>query len=127
VTPTRVRGGFSVYLLTSIQTIWVIGMAKAIQIDNKDNVATVASEVSKGEHIEVLSSGGSILIRSEALDDVAIGHKIALKDLSRGEAIRKYGEVIGIASTSIETGEWIHTHNVESIMVPTSRLKEAKA
>jgi altronate dehydratase small subunit len=107
--------------------MYEIGMAKAIQIDDKDNVATVTSEVSKGERVDVLSPEGSILMRPEALADVPFGHKIALKPLTRGEEISKYGEVIGVASESIEIGEWLHTHNVESVRVPTSKLQEAEA
>ena len=99
-------------------------MAKAIQIDDADNVATVASEVSKGERVEVLSPDGSVLMRPETLGDVPFGHKIALKPLARGEDVIKYGEVIGVASTIIEVGEWLHTHNVESVRVPTSKLQE---
>ena len=102
-------------------------MAKAIQIDDSDNVATVASEISKGERLEVLAPGGSILMRSEALSDVPFGHKITLRHLARGEEVIKYGEVIGIASASVEVGEWLHTHNVESVRVPTSKLREAEA
>ena len=102
-------------------------MAKAIQIDNSDNVATVASEASKGEPVEILSPGGSTLMRPEALSDVPCGHKIALRTLARGEEVIKYGEVIGIASASVEVGEWLHTHNVESARVPTSKLREAEA
>ncbi len=107
--------------------MYEIGMAKAIQIDDKDNVATVTSEVSKGEQVEVLSPEGSILMRSTALGDVPFGHKIALKPLARGDEVTKYGEVIGVASAGIEVGEWLDTHNVESIRVPTSKLSEAGA
>jgi len=107
--------------------MYEIGMAKAIQIDDSDNVATVTSEVSKGEQVEVLSPLGSLLIRAESLGDVPFGHKIALKTLVRGEEVVKYGEVIGVASAGVEVGEWLHTHNVESIRVPTSKFQEATA
>ncbi len=100
-------------------------MAKAIQLDEGDNVATVTSEVSKGEQVEVISPVGSLLIRAENKEDVPFGHKIALKPLAKGEEIIKYGEVIGVASVGIKVGEWLHTHNVESIRVPTSKLQEA--
>ena len=102
-------------------------MAKAIQLDDSDNVATVTSEVSEGEQVEVLSPVGSLLIRAETQGDVPFGHKIALKPLAKGEEVVKYGEVIGVASAGIEVGEWLHTHNVESIRVPTSKLQEETA
>jgi len=108
-------------------TMYEIGMAKAIQIEDRDNVATVTSEVSKGKRVEVLSPEGSILMSPDALGDVPFGHKIALKPLALSEEVVKYGEVIGVASAGIKVGEWLHTHNVESIRVPTSKLREAEA
>jgi altronate dehydratase small subunit len=105
--------------------MYEIGMAKAIQIDDDDNVATVSSEVAKGERVEILSPEGSVLMSPDTLGDVPFGHKIALKRIARGEEVVKYGEVIGVASAGIEVGEWLHIHNVESVRVPTSKLQEA--
>ncbi len=101
-------------------------MAKAIQIDDSDNVATVTSEVKEGERVEILSPEGSVLDSPKVIGDVPFGHKIALKSIARGEEIVKYGEVIGVASARIAVGEWLHTHNVESVRVPTSKLQEAE-
>jgi altronate dehydratase small subunit len=97
---------------------------KAIQIDERDNVATVTSDVEEGEAVEVLSPGGEVVARSEVLREVPFGHKIALRSLGRGEEIVKYGEVIGVASEAIGLGAWVHTHNVESARVPTSKFGE---
>ena len=102
-------------------------MAKAIQIDDSDNVATVTSEVKEGERVEILSPEGSVLDSPKVIGDVPFGHKIALKSIARGEEIVKYGEIIGVASARIAVGEWLHTHNVESVRVPTSKLQEAEA
>ena len=41
---------------------------------------------------------------------IPMGHKVALVDIPAGSAIIRYGEKIGIASTSIQAGEWVdHT------------------
>lgn len=45
---------------------------------------------------------------------IPAGHKIALKDIKRNEAIIKYGMVIAKAREDIKKGEWVHTHNVKS-------------
>jgi len=100
-------------------------MGKAVQVDGRDNVATVTSDVSEGEVVEVLSPEGDIL-RLRALDDISFGHKIALTDLDQGEEVVKYGETIGIASRPIRAGSWVHTHNVESARVPTSSLRRER-
>jgi len=102
-------------------------MAKAIQIDDSDNVATVTSEVKEGERVEILSPEGSVLDSPKVIGDVPFGHKIALKSIAQGEEVVKYGEIIGVASARVEVGEWLHTHNVESVRVPTSKLQEAEA
>jgi len=47
-------------------------------------------------------------------NDIPYGHKIALTDIPKGEAIVKYGEQIGIATTDIRAGQHVHVHNVES-------------
>ena len=103
--------------------MYEVGMAKAIQIDDSDNVATVTSEVEEGETVEVLSPEGEVISRPKALGSVPFGHKIALYPMKQGEEIVKYGEVIGVASADVRAGEWLHTHNVESARVPTSKLR----
>ncbi|MFI1096461.1 UxaA family hydrolase [Streptomyces sp. NPDC020917] len=40
------------------------------------------------------------------------GHKIAVRDLPAGAAVRKYGQVIGVASRPIGRGEHVHAHNL---------------
>jgi len=97
---------------------------KAIQIDGKDNVATVTSEVEEGEAVEVLSPEGEVLVKPKVAGDVPFGHKIAFRGLGKGDEIVKYGEVIGVASEDISLGAWVHTHNVESARVPTSKFGE---
>jgi len=47
-------------------------------------------------------------------DDVPIGHKIALKDLSEGDTAIKYGEDIGKIITGISKGSHVHTHNCKT-------------
>jgi len=98
-------------------------MFKAIQIDEKDNVATVTGDAGEGETVEVLSPDGEVLMKPTLLKTVRFGHKISLKALERGDEIIKYGEVIGVASESIGMGSWVHTHNVESARVPTSAYR----
>ncbi len=101
-------------------------MKKAIQLDDKDNVATVTDDVSKGEQVEVLSPMGEVILDAKPVEDIMFGHKLALRELSKGEEIVKYGEVIGVASKPISVGEWVHTHNAESGRLPTSRLEAGR-
>ena len=92
---------------------------KAIQIDDRDNVATVTGDVRKGEAVEILSPDGKVILKAKPLEDIAFGHKLSLRRIREGEEIIKYGEVIGVASRDIPAGEWVHTHNVDSARLKT--------
>lgn len=85
-------------------------MEKKIQIVHPDdNVAVAVADLSAGEVLSI-DDGDSVELR----DDVAYGHKFALRDVDAGESIVKYGEEIGAASQAIQAGEHVHVHNVES-------------
>ena len=66
----------------------------------------------------------SKLLKINEIDNVAVeldessstrrGHKVALKDIQKGEYIFKYGQIIGKAKVDIKEGEWVHSHNVIS-------------
>jgi len=62
----------------------------------------------KGEKITI--SGQEILLNEE----IPAGHKIALFPIAEGENVVKYGEPIGHATCSIETGSHLHSHNLKT-------------
>ncbi|MDR2867595.1 MAG: altronate dehydratase family protein [Acholeplasmatales bacterium] len=75
----------------------------AIIINQKfDNVAVALKDLKKGQVIE------GILL----LDDIAFGHKFAIKDIPEGQNIIKYGSPLGRAKKDILAGNWVHTFNV---------------
>jgi altronate dehydratase small subunit len=80
---------------------------KALALHPDDNVATAVMNLAAGEKI---SLDASVIVLSEA---VPFGHKLARRDIRRGEDIVKYGEVIGRATADIKAGEHVHVHNVE--------------
>jgi len=41
------------------------------------------------------------------------GHKMATGAIAKGEAVKKFGQVIGFASQPVAAGDWVHEHNVE--------------
>ena len=81
----------------------------AIQIRDTDDVATATCDLSVSDVITItgLRSGDQIT----ALERIPAGHKIALRDIPAQREIRKYGEIIGVATQDIKTGEWVHVHN----------------
>lgn len=45
------------------------------------------------------------------LRDIPAMHKVAIKPIAKGDAILKYGQVIGFASSDIAAGDHVHVHN----------------
>lgn len=81
---------------------------KLIQIAPEDNTAVAAVAIPENERV--------LLGEKEitAIEDVPFGHKIALKNIAQGENIIKYGHPIGHATTNIQVGEHVHTHNMKT-------------
>ena len=82
----------------------------AIKLTETDNVATVLKAISKGEQVYWDLSQPSLA----ALSDIPFGHKIAVCEISKGDNIIKYGEIIGAATVDIVSGEHVHVFNIES-------------
>lgn len=79
-----------------------------IKINEKDNVAVALNDLVKKEKIPQ-------------------GHKFALKKISKGETIIKYGCPIGRAEKDIQEGQWVHTHNVKTLLGDTEDYQYRKA
>src|SRR5262249_28382663 len=45
---------------------------------------------------------------------IGLGHKVALKPIKKGDAIYKYGQIIGFAGEDIPAGGHVHVHNVRA-------------
>lgn len=43
---------------------------------------------------------------------IPAGHKVALRDIEAGAFIRRYGQVIGLATQPVRVGEHVHSHNL---------------
>ena len=50
----------------------------------------------------------------EVLNDIPIGHKVALTQFAVGDTIIKYGTDIGKVVAPIKKGEHLHVHNVKT-------------
>jgi (2R)-sulfolactate sulfo-lyase subunit alpha len=50
----------------------------------------------------------------EVLQDIPLGHKVALVDIAEGEDVLEYGVRTAIAKADIKKGEYVHVHNVRS-------------
>jgi hypothetical protein len=104
---------------------------RCFQVHPADNVATALDDLAPGEvallgaaagtgnnfHAEGAQEeregrrGGAVVV---AVEEIKLGHKIALGPIGEGEAIVKFGVPIGMATTAIAPGAWVHLHNCRS-------------
>lgn len=78
----------------------------AIRLHAADDVGIALAPLSARRSITV--DGDTIQLTS----DVPFGHKFALRPLAPGEAVRRYGQIIGFATKPIMAGEHIHSQNL---------------
>lgn len=81
---------------------------KWIKINPEDSVAVALEPLKKGT--EAILDDQTVILT----EDIPQGHKFALQDIEKGKPVIKYGQPIGTASQDIETGAWIHTHNLKT-------------
>jgi len=86
----------------------------AIAIKEQDNVATAIKDLPSGQDAVVGVGEQTLII--PVIQDIAYGHKFALRAIAKGEAVLKYNCVIGRATCNIEPGQhahgWIFTSTV---------------
>ena len=84
----------------------------AIIADQKDSVVTLTKFLRKDSFAEYELNGE--IKKVQAKEDIPEYHKIAVADVKKGEAVIKYGEIIGYAKEDIYAGEYVHIHNMSS-------------
>lgn len=81
-------------------------MTPVFQVDPRDNVAVALRDLSAGEAVAGI----------RVAEHVARGHKVALRPIAAGEAVRKFGFRIGLATSDIPAGAHVHSHNLATAL-----------
>jgi altronate hydrolase len=75
----------------------------SIRLHANDNVVVARADILPGTALEGVTAAGH----------VPAGHKMATSRIAKGQAVRKYDQIIGFATADIAPGEHVHTHNIE--------------
>ena len=90
-------------------------MIHCVLHDPKDSVAVVVVEgVKAGSTLTGLILDEDRTITLSCVQDIPIGHKVALKDMAVGDTVIKYGIDIGKVVQPIKTGQHAHVHNIKT-------------
>jgi len=81
-------------------------MQGTIQLHPDDDVAIAKLKLPAGTVID--TEAGPVALAA----DVPAGHKIAVRKRAIGDPVRRYGQVIGIATAPIAPGDHVHRHNL---------------
>jgi altronate hydrolase len=73
-----------------------------IRLNPADNVVVARVDLLPGSEVEGIAVRGP----------VPAGHKVATAPVASGDAVRKYGQILGFATEAIAPGEHVHTHNL---------------
>jgi altronate hydrolase len=79
---------------------------KTLKLHPSDDVVIAIAPLARGA---VIGTAAEPVVVER---DVAAGHKIALRAVAVGEPVRRYGQVIGVASAAIRPGDHVHVHNL---------------
>jgi altronate hydrolase len=83
----------------------VIEQARVIQLNRSDDVLIACQDIPAGARLDEF--------RLTVRDAIPAGHKVAVRDISAGEPVRRYNQIIGFASNPISAGEHVHVQNLK--------------
>jgi altronate hydrolase len=78
----------------------------AVHLRPEDNIAVAAKPLAAGTELQF---GTATLTLPSP---VKMGHKFAVRPIKEGDAVTKYGQIIGFAGRDIPPGDHVHVHNV---------------
>ena len=81
---------------------------QALMMHAEDSVALAAVDLPAQQTVDM--NGKRVMLRQP----IPFGHKFSLVTIEKGQPVVKYGEVIGVATSTIPLGEHVPVHNVVS-------------
>ncbi len=85
---------------------------KCLILTDSDNVGVIAADATKDQ---ICETDDAVRLTVPLQESIARGHKIATKNIRRGEQIIKFGQIIGISRVPIQQGAHVHNHNIDFI------------
>jgi (2R)-sulfolactate sulfo-lyase subunit alpha len=74
----------------------------------------VVEDATDGKNLEGWLMATDATIKVKSKNNIPLGHKVALKNIKKGDTIIKYGHDIGKAIADIPKGGHVHVHNVKT-------------
>ncbi|WP_027876968.1 UxaA family hydrolase [Meiothermus cerbereus] len=88
---------------------------RALAHKSTDDVAVAVADLKAGEELTIHSLEGGKAHKVKLLEDIPLGHKIALKDMPEGHVVIEYGEKVGRMTRPVKKGGYVHVHNIRTL------------
>ncbi|MFO7596557.1 MAG: UxaA family hydrolase [Desulfocurvibacter africanus] len=82
--------------------------------EKADNVGVATVDIKTGETASGLYMDSQNKVEIKVLNDIPLGHKIALSDMKPEDAVIKYGHDIGRVVADVKKGGHVHTQNLKT-------------
>jgi len=82
--------------------------------DSADDVGVAVTDLRCGSEAGIMTLEGTGIGTVTVVEDIPLGHKVALNDMPAGHGLLKYGRAIGQSSRAIRRGAHVHTHNLKT-------------
>jgi (2R)-sulfolactate sulfo-lyase subunit alpha len=79
-----------------------------------DDVGVAVVDIKAGAEVGAVTLEGRHVGTVKMLQDVPLGHKVAMHDMAVGKDVIEYGRVVGVASQAVPRGSHVHTHNLKT-------------
>lgn len=83
--------------------------------ESQDDVGVAVLDLKKGANIGAVTLEGKRAGSVKLLNNVPLGHKVAMRALAKDKPVIKYGRPVGKAVADIARGAHVHTHNVKTL------------
>ncbi len=82
--------------------------------EKADSVGVATVEIKAGETVEGLYMDSQEALKVKALNDIPLGHKIAMIDHGVADSVIKYGADIGKIVADVKKGGHVHIQNLKT-------------
>ncbi len=82
--------------------------------EKADTVGVATVDIKANETVSGIYMDSQAPIQIKALEDIPLGHKIALAPMKDGDTVLKYGHDIGRVVAGFEKGAHVHVHNLKT-------------
>lgn len=87
---------------------------KILMHEADDDVGVAVEDLEAGTEVGAVTLEGQPVRTIKLTDNVPLGHKVAMRDLTAGKDVVEYGRVIGVTTQAARRGAHVHTHNLKT-------------